>query len=635
MPYRYDVGTWSSKEGTDGPFTLGKSALGEPYSIDLRSLIFHKIILGRTGTGKSNLLLNLCKNILKVIDNNLVIVDFHGSLASEIISMNSTHDLIYIGTGPERDSKKIRLNILKGASESSISLYLIQEIFSRESSLSGGTWGPRLQTIFTAILKEIILLYPEATLDLFMQTLLSREKMKILSQKCSEDSKAVIANLISRWQSWTEYSASSINKLYPIVSDKDLRDLTCSPNESFDVISALEEGGKLIVVDVSKTKYSATQGKIISSLILNRFWTEILKKGEIPNTAIIVDEAQNLNSKVLSEILSEGRKFNLFLTVASQYLDQYDRELKGSLLSNCGSLYSFNISEKDAREVCSVLTERRKRVSAMKSILLGSPHNVTHLNFLSSSGIKVESFTPDLFPLQRFPSKTDNIIRGSLEKFGTGDDSTPKDVVSIIKEHDYLENFFQRYLEDKHIIVEKEKKLNNLRPDLHFFLQNKPIFVEIEVSDLEKFDRILEKACNFSGQKLIFLCPKDKGKLLREKLTDTAAVSKYLGILRNEGKQTFVDYMNILIIEERGGNVYYVEKTKLKRFNINHLFFSYSFMLREDIDNTSFLLSNEIMKNEHRHYITKGEVLLSLGGKSDILNSYIQDDRIIISDFFN
>ena len=89
---------------------------------------------------------------------------------------------------------------------------------------------------------------------------------------------------------------------------------------------------------MSKTRFSTTQGKIISSLILNRIWTETLKEGITPQTMIVADEAQNLNSSVLSEILSEGRKFNTYLTVASQYLDQYDRYTKGALLSRNRSI---------------------------------------------------------------------------------------------------------------------------------------------------------------------------------------------------------------------------------------------------------------------------------------------------------
>ncbi|MCL4323116.1 MAG: DUF87 domain-containing protein [Candidatus Thermoplasmatota archaeon] len=606
MPFRYDIGVSSGRTNEKGGIDLGAGTDGNPYRINSKSLMFHTLITGRTGTGKSNLLLNISKNILQIEKSNLIVVDFHGSLSSSIISMIGKQSLIYLGAS-KNGRKSVKMNILKGASESSVSFYLTQEIFSRESSLSSGTWGPRLQTIFTSVLRESLQIDPESTLSDFMDTLLSREKMKTLAEQCKNESKKVVENLISRWQSWIEYSTSSINKLYPIISDPHVRSLVSSRAESLDIIRELKEGNKVVVLDVSKTRFSSTQGRIISSLVLNRIWTDILKEGAISPTMIIADEAQNLNSSVLSEILSEGRKFNAYVTVASQYLDQYDRYTKGALLSNCGSIYSFNVSEKDALDVSNVITNRKKRGETLKSILLGSPHNATHFDFLSANGIEVNSFTPYLIKATGSEENLENRIEESINRFGNEVQETQQEI-ELMPEHSYLLSFMLRFLENKGLFPEKEKKLNDLRPDIMFFHNNKPFVIEIEVSDLEKFSRAIEKAVNYNTMKLIFLCGRDKGKLLYEKFESKESVIKALENLQMKGIGSYFDFRKIIICEERGGMLYLIDKGKFTRFSLEKLDSYRTFRNKENIDEP-FLeyLMNE-MERKKMHILEQKEL---------------------------
>ncbi len=633
MPFRYDIGISSGKRIQGEGIEIGNGASGYPYLINARSLMFHTLITGRTGTGKSNLLLNLCKNILKVESSNMIVIDFHGSLSDHIITMIDNKKLIYLGSSPDGKSV-VKMNILKGASQSSVSFYLIQEIFSRESSLSGGTWGPRLQTIFTSVLREILLREPEATLSDFMDTLLSKEMMKSLSASCTKESRKVIENLISKWQSWIEYSSSSINKLYPILSDPKIKSLVSSRNESVDIIKELTEGDKVVVIDVSKTRFSTTQGKIISSLILNRIWTEILKEGITPQTMIVADEAQNLNSSVLSEILSEGRKFKTYLTVASQYLDQYDRYTKGSLLSNCGSIYSFNVSERDAMEITNVITNRKKKTEALKSILLGTPHNVTHFNFLSKSGIEVDSFIPYLIDTKVNKIEVESRVGESLDLYGNDTDEEPMSEILTLPDHTYLSTFMLRFLESRDIFPERERKLNSLRPDILFYYNNRPVVVEIEVSDVGKFSRVVEKAVNYSSLKLIFLCGRNMGRILYEKFCNRDSMRNSLENLKMKGSGSYYDYRNILICEERNGILYLVVGGKLVRFSIDKLE-NYRTFVEQSVMGSSFI---EICMNEMRRksdYFLSIEEINKLWDKAHYAESFkFRNESITIFDLY-
>jgi Predicted ATPase len=536
------------------------------------------VVLGRTGTGKSNLLRNISKNILVSDDTNLIVVDFHGQLARKIINMNEKKELIFIGPNQEEGGECIRMNLLKNAAESSISLYLIQEIFSGEASLSMGTWGPRLQLIFTSILREVLKQNQHATINTFLQTLLSRGLMKALLDKSSGETKLVLSNLISKWSSWVEYSTSSVNKIFPIVSDPFLNSVASSPEESLDLIREMRQGNKLLIIDVSKTTISAPQGRILSSLILNRLWSDILKSDIVPRTVIMIDEAQNLNSTILSELLSEGRKFNLYLILASQFISQYPKSLRESIKSNTGSIYAFNISRDDASEVCSIITDRNLYKRTMDSILLGKPHNVTHVDLLNKEGIMVNSFVPTLIQQEYEEERVGNSIKESLNKFGTGENSIVENVLHSTGEHTFLMTIMERYLMSRGIYVEKEKKLSTLRPDLFFFKDNTPFICEVEVSDLDYFSRIVEKICNYIDYELILLVPRDRSLELLSAIADNRRVERLTKNLELRNAKTIVNLSKVLIVEERGNLLYARTGEKLVRFSVSKIGKIHSFM---------------------------------------------------------
>ena len=573
MPFRYNIGTSSRANKDTADFKLGISSAGGPYGISEQTLFFHSLVLGRTGTGKSNLLRNLIDSGLKSQNSNIILIDFHGQLARKAIELNKTKSLLYLGPESGEDSKSVKLNLLRGASESPISLYLIQDIFSSESSLSGGTWGPRLQLIFTSVLREIVSQDENSTLLTFLETIISKSRMKDLLLGARDETKKVISNLIFNWHSWLEYSASSINKLFPIVTDPLINKLSCSSNESVSLIDNINQGNTLLVIDVSKSVISAAQGRILSSLLLNRIWSDVLRSGGVEKTLIVIDEAQNLNSSVLSEILSEGRKFNIFLTLASQFISQYSKELKESLISNAGSVYSFNISESDANIVCSLITDPFMNRSAKKSILLGVPHNSTHIDLMDKTGIKVSSFMPNLIPMDYDLKIVRRRINESIEKFGTQENKEIIQPIRVNQEHLYLATFLDRYLRARGIFPEVEKKLNTIRPDLFFFYKNIPFVCEIEVSDLKNIRRVIEKVINYKEYELIFLTPRDMSSPLRDMISDVGKNQSFLNSDTNGvlGESALIGIKKILIIEERSGILFARVDRKLIRFSTQKL----------------------------------------------------------------
>lgn len=65
---------------------------------------------------------------------------------------------------------------------------------------------------------------------------------------------------------------------------------------------------------------------------------------------VIVDEAHAVMAGSLVNMLSEGRKFGLSVTVAHQYLGQLDSEFTAALNGNVGTSMMFRASGAHMRE---------------------------------------------------------------------------------------------------------------------------------------------------------------------------------------------------------------------------------------------------------------------------------------------
>jgi hypothetical protein len=612
LPFRYSVGSSKNEKWPEGQDGLDSQS----------RLMFHSLIMGRTGTGKSNLLKHLIMKISGMENSNLIVIDFHGNMASHVIDLCRNRNLVYLSpAGSEK--YKVRMNVLSGSADSPISMYLLSQIFSQEGSLSGGTWGPRLQTIFTAVLREVVRQNENPTLSEFLAILMDREKMQKLKTDSREETAAILSNLIRRWDSWIEYSMSTVNKLFPIVSDPDVSGFISSKNETVNLHEELRAGSRLVVIDASKTHFSIQQGRIISSMILNKLWNDILKNGNEMNTMIVVDEAQNLNSSLVSEILSEGRKFNLYITLASQYLGQYDRGLRDAMISNCGNIYCFNMSEDDADDICSLISDSRMKSRAMKSIMLGEIHNVTTMDLMNTGGISINTFKPEL--IRRMPDRqyVEAAIEESVKKHGNSEGIPELEIKQEEKgTHDLLKNNFSDYLRKKSITVLDEEYANGLRPDILYFIKGNPVIVEIEVSDLLRVERTVRKACNYSRTDLIFLCPRDSGLLLYRIFKDREKIKKMLEKLESHGEFTFFNPERITIIEERGGRYFFVHGGSLRRWSVEKSWegTSRTFKVSYAPDERMALAILRKMERERKHhtFIRASEIAGRIEGNSEL-----------------
>ena len=95
--------------------------------------------------------------------------------------------------------------------------------------------------------------------------------------------------------------------------------------------------------------------RFLAGAIMNQLYLmAVTEQMKIP-TLLIVDEFAFVETPVVKEILSETRKFNLFLYISAQYLEQLGKETLDSLAANVKNVFAFKVNRADAKQLASLM----------------------------------------------------------------------------------------------------------------------------------------------------------------------------------------------------------------------------------------------------------------------------------------
>ena len=100
-----------------------------------------------------------------------------------------------------------------------------------------------------------------------------------------------------------------------------------------------------------KRMISFLAGAIINQMYILAITGKIQKKP----TILVVDEFPRVETRVIKDILSETRKFNLFAYLSCQYLGQLSKEVLDSIISNTHNIIAFKINRQDATLLSSIM----------------------------------------------------------------------------------------------------------------------------------------------------------------------------------------------------------------------------------------------------------------------------------------
>ncbi len=326
------------------------------FGIKERDRTRHMYVIGKTGMGKSTFLENMA---IQDINNGegVCVIDPHGSMAEKLLDYIPEHrirDVVYFA--PFDAEYPLGLNMLEKVSYEKRHL-VANGLMAAFKKIWVDAWSARMEYI----LNNIIL----ALLENEGQTLLGVNRM--LTDKAYR--KKMVSNVTDPTVKsfWTEEYANYTDKFAqeaaPAIQNKVgqffgnplIRNILGQTKTSFDPRKLMDEK-KILIVNLSKGKVGEGNANLIGSLLITKIYLAAMSRADVgayeleklPPFYFYVDEFQNFANESFSDILSEARKYNLALTVAHQYVEQMEDEVKAAVFGNVGSMVVFRVGATDA-----------------------------------------------------------------------------------------------------------------------------------------------------------------------------------------------------------------------------------------------------------------------------------------------
>lgn len=343
-----DSGTflgWSVYRGLRRPVYIGED--------DRRRHIY---IIGKTGTGKSELLKQLILQDIKE-GKGVCFIDPHDTIEKimDFIPPERAEDVIYFD--PSDIERPMGLNMLEAKTEEQ-KHYVVTSIVGLMYKLydphQTGIIGPRFEhAIRNAMLT--VMSEPGNTFIEVVRILTDASYVQELLPKVTDP-------IVRRY--WTDQIAQTadfhksevldyiVSKFGRFVTNKMMRNIIGQSESAFDFRKVMDEG-KILLINLAKGKIGEENSSFLGLILVPKILIAAMSRQNVPEEArrdffLYVDEFQNFATPDFAQILSEARKYHLNLTVANQFIGQMEEEVKNAVFGNVGTLVSFRVGVSDA-----------------------------------------------------------------------------------------------------------------------------------------------------------------------------------------------------------------------------------------------------------------------------------------------
>ncbi|MFA6130501.1 MAG: type IV secretion system DNA-binding domain-containing protein [Candidatus Omnitrophota bacterium] len=324
------------------------------FGIRKKDRRYHMYVVGKTGVGKSTLLLNMVNQDIKN-GEGMALLDPHGDLvekALKVIPESRIKDLIYFN--PQHKEQSLYFNPLEVLNHSESHL-VVSSLVSVFKKIWADSWGPRLEYILRNALSTLVEFSGATLLDL-QRILRDRDfRLKVIDRLKNEQLKNFWLNEFEKYSpSFQQEAVSPIqNKIGQFLNNPILKGIVSRSKSSFN-LREIMDSGKILLVNLSKGKIGEDSASLLGAMLIAKMGLSALSRQDIPEEKrkdfyLYVDEFQSFATSSFADILSEARKYHLNLILANQYLDQIDEKVRGSIFGNVGTIISFKVGLEDAK----------------------------------------------------------------------------------------------------------------------------------------------------------------------------------------------------------------------------------------------------------------------------------------------
>ncbi len=319
----------------------------------------HFYVIGQTGTGKTNILLNMITQDIKNGDG-CCYIDPHGTDIQTILSRipkERIDDVIYFD--PAYTARPMGLNMLeydpKYPEQKTFVVNEMMGIFNKlfDMKIGGGAMFEQYFRNSAFLVMED----PESGSTLLEITRVLADK-KFRDYKLAKCKNPIIKQFwISAEQTTGDQSLANFvpyisSKFDNFISNDIMRPVVLQQNSVFNFRKIMDEK-KILLVNLSKGRLGDINANLIGLVLVGKIQMAALSRVDMfgkpmNDFYLYIDEFQNVTTDSIASILSEARKYRLSLNIAHQYITQLEENIKNAVFGNVGSMAVFRVGTEDA-----------------------------------------------------------------------------------------------------------------------------------------------------------------------------------------------------------------------------------------------------------------------------------------------
>lgn len=321
-----------------------------PY--DLRKLSIH--IIGAHGTGKSTIIENCIYQDIHDRGTGAALIDFHGDTVKRlmrIIEPRLYEKCIYFHPG---DPQWIPLwNPLHVPSE--VARYRHADDTIAALNRIFDAWGKRMETLLRNGIVGLSYLPSSTFYDLYMLTRQKSHQSEALRKQILKHTTDEAVRTYWETDFLKDYSRGELvaakHSLSPLMVAGNVSLMLSQPESLINIRQIMDEG-KILLVDLSMLGRNVA--KVMGSFMLGLFLSALVSRDDTEDDKrlpfpVFVDEAhQFAEAAAIEDIVSEARKFGVYLTLAHQYLAQFKSSGRVDALSTVGCTLIGHMDKRDS-----------------------------------------------------------------------------------------------------------------------------------------------------------------------------------------------------------------------------------------------------------------------------------------------
>ncbi len=327
-----------------------------PFGIKAKDRTRHVYVIGKTGMGKSTLLENMAVQDIRN-GEGFAFIDPHGQTAETLLSYippERVKDVLYFA--PHDMDYPVSFNVMEDVGPDKRHL-VVSGLMSVFEKIWVDAWSARMAYILQNTLLAL-LEYPEATL-LGVNRMLSDKKYRerVVANIKDPAVKSFWVDEFAKYnERYMQEAGDAIkNKIGQFTANPLIRNIIGQPKSSFDIREMMDQK-KIIIMNLSKGLIGETNANLLGSMLTTRIYLAAMSRADVPpdqmktlpNFYFYVDEFQSFANATFANILSEARKYKLNLTIAHQYIEQMEEDVRNAVFGNVGTTIAFRVGPFDA-----------------------------------------------------------------------------------------------------------------------------------------------------------------------------------------------------------------------------------------------------------------------------------------------